>query len=102
MFRHQLHLQGRVGQWRDLYSEYEKLERLVVAKNLVPTQLWAVRLGKNNSAVLVTDYETIEAYDQNTKAFTSDPELMNVWREMHKHVDGIPWDELWESAAQIA
>ena len=102
MFRHQLHLQGRVGQWRDLYSLYEQLEQLVVAKNLVPTQLWAVTLGKNNSAVLVTEYETMEAYDQNTKAFRNDPDLMKVWREMHKHVDGIPWDELWESASQIA
>jgi len=27
---------------------------------------------------------------------------MSVWREMGKHVDGIPWDELWESAFQIA
>jgi hypothetical protein len=102
MFRHQTHLQVRGGQWRDFFSLYEKLEQLVVAKNLVPTQLWAVTLGQNNSAVLVTDYETIEAYDQNTKAFMNDPDVMNVWREIYKHVDGIPWDELWESASQIA
>jgi hypothetical protein len=102
MFRHQTHIQVGVGQWRDFFSLYEKLEQLVVAKNLVPTQLWAVTLGKINSAVLVTDYETIGAYDQNTKAFTSDPDVMKVWREMGKHIDGIPWDELWESASQIA
>jgi len=27
---------------------------------------------------------------------------MNLWRDMAKDVDGIPWDELWESASQIA
>jgi hypothetical protein len=102
MFRHQTHVQVRVGQWRDFFSLYEKLEQLVVAKNLVPIQLWAVTLGKINSGVLVTDYETIEAYGRNSKAFTNDPDVMNVWREMGKHVDGIPWDELWESASQIA
>ena len=59
-------------------------------------------MGNINSAILVTDYETMEAYNQNTKAFTNDPDVMNVWREMGKHVDGIPWDELWESASQIA
>ena len=59
-------------------------------------------VGNINSAILVTDYETMEAYNQNTKAFTNDPDVMNVWREMGKHVDGIPWDELWESASQIA
>jgi len=102
MFRHQTHIQVGVGQWRDFFSLYEKLEQLVVAKNLVPTQLWAVTLGKINSAVLVTDYETILGYDQNTTAFTNDPDVMNVWREMGKYIDGIPWDELWESASQIA
>jgi hypothetical protein len=102
MFRHQTHVQVGVGQWHDFFSLYEKLEQLLVAKNLAPTHLWAVTLGKINSGVLVTDYETIEAYDQNTKAFTNDPDVMTVWREMGKHLDGIPWDELWESAAQIA
>lgn len=102
MLRHQLHLQVGVGQWRDFFSLYEKLEQLVVSKNLVPVQLWAVTLGKINSGVLVTDYGTIEAYDQNSKAFTNDPDVMNVWREMGKHLDGIAWDELWESASQIA
>jgi hypothetical protein len=95
-------MQVRVGQWRDFYSLYEKLEHSVVAKNLVPTQLWIGTVGNINSGVLVTDYETIEAFDRDTKAFTNDPDLMNLWREMGKHVDGIPWDELWESASQIA
>jgi hypothetical protein len=102
MFRLQRHMQVRVGQWRDYYSLYEKLEQSPVAKNLVPTQLWISTVGKINSAVVVTDYETIEAFGRDTKAFTNDPDLMNLWREMGKHVDGIPWDELWESASQIA
>ena len=102
MVRHQTHVQVGVGQWRDFFSLYEKLAQLVVAENLVPTQLWAVKLGKINSAVLVTEHATIEAYDRNYKAFTSDADVMNVWREMGKHLDGIPWDELWESASQIA
>ena len=102
MFRHQLHAQVRIGQYRDFYNLYEKLDKLVRAKKLVPTQLWGVTVGPLNNAVLVTDYESIEAYDRNLKAFVSDPDLMSVWREMGKHVDGIPWDELWESAYQIA
>lgn len=102
MFRHQLHAQVRIGQYRDFYNLYEKLDKLVRAKNLVPMQLWGVTLGPTNSAVLITDYESIEAYDRNLKAFQSDADLMNVWRDLGKHVDGVPWDELWESAYQIA
>ena len=102
MFRHQLHAQVRIGEWRDWYSLYEKLDQLVRAKSLVPSQLWSVQLGPINGAVVVTDYDTIDAYDRNVKAFTNDPDCMNLWRQMGKHVDGIPWDELWESAYQIA
>ena len=102
MVRHQLHTQVRVGQWRDYYSLYEKLDKLVRAKKLVPSHLWAVSFGQINAAVLVTDYDTIEAYDRNIKSFVGDADLMPLWREMGKHVDGIPWDELWESAQQIA
>ena len=102
MFRHQLHAQVRIGQYRDFYNLYEKLDKLLRAKKLVPAQLWGVTVGPLNSAVLVTDYDSIEAYDANLKAFQNDADLMNVWREMGKHVDGVPWDELWESAYQIA
>ena len=102
MVRHQLHAQVRIGQYRDFYNLYEKLDKLVRAKKLVPTQLWGVTVGPLNSAVLVTDYDSIEGYDANLKAYQNDADLMNVWREMGKHVDGVPWDELWESAYQIA
>ena len=102
MFRHQLHSQVRVGHWRDYYSLYEKLDKLVRAKKLVPAQLWTVTFGQLNSSLLITDYETIAAYDRNVKTFLKDPELMTVWRDMGKLVDGIPWDEMWESASQIA
>ena len=26
----------------------------------------------------------------------------NLWRELSQFVDGTPWDELWETAVQIA
>ena len=102
MFRYQLHSQIRVGEWRDYYRLYEKLEQLRRAKKLVPSELWAVTLGPINNAVMVTDYDSIDAYDRSMKAFTNDTDCMDVWREMGAHVDGIPWDELWESAFQIA
>src|ERR1700694_5317192 len=89
MFRRQLHAQVRVGQWRDFYGKFEKLDKLARAKNLVPTQLWTVTFGPLNGAILITDYETLEAFDRDTKAFTNDPDLMNLWRDMGKHVDGI-------------
>jgi hypothetical protein len=102
VYRHQLHVQVRVGQWREYYGQYEKLDKLVRAKKLVPTKLFGVTFGALNAAVLVTDYESLDAFDRNIKAFQKDAETMGVWREMGKLVDGIPWDEMWESAYQIA
>ena len=102
MFRYQLHVQVRAGQWREYYSGYEKLEQLSRAKNLVPSQLWGVSFGPINQAVIVADYETMEAFDRDGKAFESDPDIMKVWRGMAEHQEGIPWGELWESAHQVA
>ncbi len=102
MIRHQFHAQVRVQHWREFYSLYEKLEELRRAKDLAPSQLWSPTVGQVNSALLITDYETIEAFDRQSKAFLNDPDLMRLWREMGGHVEGNSWDELWESAFQIA
>lgn len=102
MFRYQLHSQVRPGHWREFYRLYEEMEQLSRARNLVPSNLWLVSFGPINQAVQVADYETMEAFDQDGKAFESDPDIMKLWRDMGEHIEGIPSGELWESARQIA
>jgi hypothetical protein len=102
MFRHQFHAQIKVGRFRDFYATFEEFDRAVRGKNLAPPQLWARSFGNINSAVIIREHDTLEAYDTDNRAFVADTDLMNLWRELSQLVDGIPWDELWETAYQIA
>jgi hypothetical protein len=102
MIRHLFYGQVRVGEWRDFYKLWEKLDETIRAKSLVPSQLWAPVVGTLSSFMLTTDYETIEAFQGNQGSFYGDAESMTIWRDMAKHFDSPPEDELWQTAAQIA
>ena len=102
MFRHQLHVQVRTGEFREFFRLFQRLDTLVRTRKLSPAQLWTPSFGPVNAAVFVTDFESYEAYSQNDEAFHEDAEVMDLWREMMALLDGIPWDELWEVAMQVA
>jgi hypothetical protein len=102
MIRHLFYGQVRVGEWRDFYKLWEKLDETIRAKKLAPPQLWAPVVGTLNSFMLTTEYETLEAFQANQASFYADSESMSIWREMHKHLENPPEDELWQTAAQIA
>ena len=102
MFRHQIHVQVRLGKGRDYFAAFEELEKYAMAKKLPASQLWTNSFGKINGFVIVTDYDTIAAYDAGLKAFLSDAEFMTQWRKALELVDETPWDELWETASQGA
>lgn len=102
MVRHQFHAQVKLGRFRDFYATFEQFDRAVRAKNLAAPHLWAKSFGNINGVVIVREHETLEAYDTDNRAFLVDTEIMDLWRELSQLVDGTPWDELWETASQIA
>jgi hypothetical protein len=102
MLRHQFHAQVKLGRFRDFFTTFEEFERAVRARNLARPQLWAQSFGNINSVVIVREHDTLEAYDTDNRAFLTDTGCMDLWRELSQLVDGTPWDELWETASQIA
>jgi hypothetical protein len=102
MFRHRFYGQVSLGQWREFYKLGDKLDQTIRAKNLTAPQLWAPTVGTLNSFMLTAEYETIEAFQANQTAFYGDAESMTIWRDMAKHLESPPEDELWETAKQIA
>lgn len=102
MFRHQFHARVKLGRFRDFYAPFKAFDRAVRMKNLAPPQLWARSFGNINSVVIIREHDTIGAYDADNRAFLADPDCMNLWRELSQLADGTPWDELWETAGQIA
>jgi hypothetical protein len=102
MFRHQFHAEVKLGKFRDFHTTFEAFDGAVRARNLARPQLWAKSFGKINSVVIVREHESIEAYDTDNRAFLADTDCMNLWRELSQLVEATPWDELWETASQIA
>ena len=102
MYRHVFYGQVRLTEWRDFYKLWEKLDQTIKAKDLTPSTLWAPTVGTFNGFMLTTDYETIEAFQANQGSFYGDAESMAIWRDMAKHFESPPEDELWQTAGQIA
>ena len=95
MYRYQTHAQVQLTHWRDFQALLEQLNAALVAKGLVPFQLWEIAFGRFNEALMVAEYETLEAYEREHFALHRDPACLNLWREIGKHMDGIPWTDLW-------
>jgi hypothetical protein len=102
VFRQLLRMQVRLTEFREFYRLYGELETTVRKKGLRPRTLWGATVGAVNEVGMFTDYETISSFWDDTNAFQSDVECMNIWRQMFSHLDGHPRSELFESAAEIA
>jgi hypothetical protein len=95
MYRYQFHAQVQMAHWRDFQALLEELNVALRAKGLVPFQLWEAAFGRFNEALMVADYETLEAYEREHVALHADPACMRLWRAMGKHTAGTPWTDLW-------
>jgi hypothetical protein len=102
MIRHQFHAQVKLGKFRDFYATYEKFERVVRDKNLAAPRLWAKSFGNINCVVIIREHESLAAYETDNRSFLLDSDVMNLWRDLSQLAAETPWDELWETASQIA
>jgi hypothetical protein len=44
---------------------------------------------------MTAEYETLEAYEREHFVLHRDAAMMDLWRQMNTHVDGIPGTDLW-------
>lgn len=102
MFRHQFHAEVKLGRFRDFYTTFEAFDTAVRAKNLIS----AAAVGP-----IVRQYQQHRdraraRHDGGLRHRQSSlPRrcgLHEPMRELSQLVEGTPWDELWETAPQIA
>jgi heme-degrading monooxygenase HmoA len=92
-----------MGKFREFYEVVGHLNDTLKIKGLQQVQMWAPATGAEmNSVVLVTDHESLSDWDEHSRTFQSDPDVMVRWREALPYVEGHPHDELWETAYEIA
>ena len=95
MYRYQFHAQVQMAHWRDFQALFDELNAALQAKGLVPFQVWEAAFGRLNDAVMIFEYDTLEALERERAAFRADPTCMNLMRQITTHTDGIPWTDLW-------
>ena len=102
MVRHQLHVQVRLGRGADYYKAFAGLEKSMRARKQPPSRLWNPTFGKINHFIIVTEYDTLAAFDAGIKALQTDAEFMALWRGSLELLDETPWNEVWETTSQGA
>jgi hypothetical protein len=102
MVRQHLHIQVRLGRGGEYYKVFEGLAQNMRAKKLPPSRLWNPVSGKINHFVIVTEFESLAAYDAGIKSLQTDPEFMSLWRGSLDLLAEAPWDELWETTIEGA
>jgi len=95
MYRYQFHAQVLMAHWRDFQAMLEEFNTALRVKGLVPFQLWEAAFGRLNGALLVAEYESLEAYEHEHLAILTDAACTTLWRELGKHTDGTGWTDLW-------
>jgi hypothetical protein len=95
VYRYQFHVQVQMGHWREFRALLDELNAALRAKELVPFQLWEASFGRFNEALMVADYESLEAYEREHDGLHADPACMKLWREMASHTDGVIWTDMW-------
>jgi hypothetical protein len=103
MHRHHVHVNVKLGEFREFYDLIGRLNELLATKGMTPLQLWAPSTGAEvNHVILISDHDSLAAWDSESRQFQTDAEVMKVWRDAGRYVDGRPRDELWETSYEIA
>ena len=102
MHQERIRVQIIKNKYREWFEVAEQLNKLCAEKGFHTFDVMAPTAGVMNTAELVTNYDTLAAWEKESSAFQTDPECMALLRKMAEYVDGYPLIELWESAIQIA
>lgn len=95
MYRYQIHVEVRMGHWRDFKALVDQLNETLTANRLVPFQLWQSSFGRFNDTLMVAEYDSLGAYEREYFALHADATNMDLWRAMAEHTNGTPWTDLW-------
>ncbi len=98
MLRYVFHAQIKKGEFRGFAAAFEQWDELRRRNGCVPTKLFLPFLGRVNSVQLVSDHESLAAYEADSDREAAASEVMAALRAMRDFVDPVfgAHDELWE------
>lgn len=102
MHQERIRLQVVKNKYREWFEIAEQLNKLCAEKGFHTFDVMAPSTGVMNAVELVTNYDSLSAWETDSAAFQTDGDCMALLRKMGEFTDGYPIVELWESATQIA
>ena len=93
----------RYGQFKEFVDLIAEVNALLRDRGLAQFKAWTPTVGRGNEIVLETEYPDLAAFARESETFSSDPELMKVWRTgAELVVQGSLVTEMLEPAPDLA
>ena len=91
------------GKYKEAIELIDEVNGLLRTRGMTELRAWSPTFGKGNELILESEYPDFATYERESEAFTSDPEIMKVWRSgADLIVQGSVTSELLEPAPQLA
>jgi len=93
----------RYGHFKEFVELIAEVNALLHDRGWAQFKLWTPTVGKGNEIVLETEYPDLAIFARESESFSSDPELMKVWRRgAELVVQGSLVSEMLEPAPDLA
>ena len=103
MYRSRFHVQVRYGHFKEALELCERLNELGRARGWTESTFWTPSVGNANELIIETEYPDLATFEKQGEAFSSDAEVMSVFRSTAEHVvEGSGHSELVQSAPRLA
>jgi hypothetical protein len=103
MYRFTIREQVIYGHFREYLEISNELRAYAATKGWADWTLWAPTVGAMNEAVMTAEYDSLAAFEQESRAVETDAEFMKLVRRSAEHVvQGSSRSEMLETVTEIA
>jgi hypothetical protein len=103
MYRVQQRQEVVYGRYKEVCELVDELNGLLRSRGMAEFRAWSPTFGRGNELILESEYPDLATYERESEAFSSDPEIMKVWRGgASLIIQGSVNTELLEPAPQLA
>lgn len=103
MYRVQQRQEVVYGKYKEILELIDEINGLLRSRGMAEFRPWSPTFGKGNELILESEYPDLATYERESEAFSSDPEIMKMWRSGAPYVvQGSVTTELLEPAPQLA
>jgi hypothetical protein len=90
------------GHYKEVVEVTDEINGLLRSRGMAEFRSWIPTFGKANELILELEFPDLATYERESEAFSSDPEIMKVWRSgAHLVVQGSVTTELLEPVPQL-